>query len=677
MISRGRSLVAVMFVLLLAGMLLLSGCLARKLKPLNPCLVSGVVAEIAVTNIDKVDMLFMVDDSDSMGDKQAALRAQFPHLIQVMTTGMKSDGTMFPPAKDLHLGVVTSDMGLPGVDGIQNCVGLGKDGILQNKPSAAVQGCQTSYPPFLSFMAGSSDPTQTATDFACVAVVGTGGCGYEHQLEAPLKALWPSVDPMPNPDGSNRITFLADPVTGQGLLGHGDVENAGFLRNDPTQGLSLIAIIVLTDEDDCSASDTHPFTPAPYLDPNDPLVMEGPNLRCYYNKQALYPVERYVNGFKALRPGNENLVIYAAITGVPVDLVKPEVISKIDFSDQTQRDSFYAGILADPSMQEVVNTQGTPNPDDDTLQHSCVSDVGKADPPIRVVQVAQKFGENAIVQSICQSDYGPALDTIIAIIAKQLGAVCLPRPLVRNSNGLVGCNVVWELPPPGAAPISTPTMCHQQGFEFLLDPNQGGATTTPNGGAICRVAQLAVKTDPTTMAKQAIPTDTDGTMYSEGWFYDDFSDQVQTSCTGMSKQRVAFTNMAKPPTGVTVKLECLNETQSLANSRTDLAPNIEQPTIGSPCGDTAKLNGQPVMGDMACQVRLAAPSSKWKDGIDHSMFCHPKLNTCVLQCSTDSDCPPAWVCDSRPETLAATKRDGHENGSAICVNPTCGDSSGN
>ncbi|WP_159323350.1 hypothetical protein, partial [Klebsiella pneumoniae] len=77
----------------------------------------------------------------------------------------------FPPAKDLHLGVVTSDMGLPGVQGIMNCgPGLGpQDGVLQSKPSAQVMGCQASYPPFLSFKAGVNQPAQTATDFQCIA----------------------------------------------------------------------------------------------------------------------------------------------------------------------------------------------------------------------------------------------------------------------------------------------------------------------------------------------------------------------------------------------------------------------------------------------------------------------------------------------------------------------------
>src|SRR5262249_2053376 len=143
-------------------------------------------------------MLFMVDNSDSMGEEQTKLREQFPKLIQVMTTGDRNgDGKNdFPPAKNLHLGVITSDMGLPGIQGISNCLGLGQDGILQSKPSGSVQGCQASYAPFLEYKAGAGqDTNQVARDFQCIAVVGTGGCGFEAQLEAGLKALWPSVDP--------------------------------------------------------------------------------------------------------------------------------------------------------------------------------------------------------------------------------------------------------------------------------------------------------------------------------------------------------------------------------------------------------------------------------------------------------------------------------------------------
>jgi hypothetical protein len=663
-----------------AGLMFASGCLQRKLKPLNPCLVSGVVATVAVTNIDKVDMLFMVDNSDSMGDKQTLLRAQFPHLISVMTTGMRDSDPAhnFPAAKDLHIGVVTSDMGLPGVDGITGCTGLGLDGILQHNPSTAIQGCQASYPPFLTFMAGVNQPDQTAKDFQCIASVGTGGCGYEHQLEAPLKALWPSMD--------KRITFLADPISGKGMFGHGDVENAGFVRNDPVQGLSLIAIILLTDEDDCSSADTRPFSPPSYLDPNDPLAKVSLNLKGHpYAADALYPIDRYVNGYKGLRPGNENLVVFAAITGVPPDLVDPAtVLPKIDFTDATQRNGFYSRILADQRMKETINDNGTPgDPTDDRLVHSCVLDptksgaanmgqIGAADPPGRIVQVASKFGENAIVQSICTTDYAPALDVIIAIIAKQLGAVCLPRSLVRTSSGTVSCNVVWELPPPGKAPASTPTSCGGN-LPFLLQPGPDETQMTDMQGQICKVAQLAVvpNTIPATMINTQglgpVPSATGGQMFSEGWYYDDFSDEVKKNCTGMSKQRISFTSMAKPPTGVTVKLQCLNERQSLSNTRTDIQPGIEQPTVGSAC-DHAVINGVTLSGDAACAITLKSQKT------DTQMFCHPLLNVCVLACNSDADCPASWVCDTRPETLKATStRPGHANGNPFCVNPTCGD----
>jgi hypothetical protein len=213
---------------------------------------------------------------------------------------------------------------------------------------------------------------------------------------------------------------------------------------------------------------------------------------------------------------------------------------------------------------------------------------GAADPPIRIVKVAQGFGENGTVQSICQKDYAPALDQILKVIAKQLGAACLPRPLTRTADGTVGCNVVWELPPPGTAPSSTPTACHQAGFGFLLDPAKGAATTTHGGGAICRVAQMAVMD--TGGTKGYVPTITDGTMFADGWYYDDFSDEVKKGCTGPGKQRVAFTNDAKPPIGVTVKLECLNEIHTTAQS-TGAAPNscsvgaasASADLVGKPC----------------------------------------------------------------------------------------------
>src|SRR5205814_7848592 len=59
--------------------------------------------------------------------------------------------------------------------------------------------------------------------FSCMANLGTQGCGYEHQLQSTRVALYETVTR----------------------------ENAGFLRPN-----ALLAIILVTDEDDCSADTT-------------------------------------------------------------------------------------------------------------------------------------------------------------------------------------------------------------------------------------------------------------------------------------------------------------------------------------------------------------------------------------------------------------------------------------
>jgi hypothetical protein len=201
------------------------------------------------------------------------------------------------------------------------------------------------------------------------------------------------------------------------------------------------------------------------------------------------------------------------------------------------------------------------------LTPSCSSATGKAYPPRRIVQVAKQFGENAIVQSICQQDFCPALDVVIDMIGKQLGAVCLSRSLTRDADGLVGCNVYWELPKAGQAAGGAPTACGETGWEFLLDPGSGHAQQSDSGGAICKIAQLAVKQQGGSL--MPVPTSNAGTLFSQGWFYDDFSDEVKASCTGDTMQRIAFSASAKPPKGVVVKLDCLGELDSDSDAGTN------------------------------------------------------------------------------------------------------------
>jgi hypothetical protein len=616
--------------------------------------VSGVTQKIDITNIDKVDLLFMVDNSNSMEDKQMNLRQHVPQLVETLVSGRRfaMDPNPFPPVTDLHIAVVDSDMGLPGVTSIPGCTGNGHDGLFQHTPLASPENpqCDASYPNFLSYAASNPNgpsSMKVAQDFGCIANVGVTGCGFEQQLESALKSLWPA--------NNNLFQFLG-PSGQLDQRGHGDLENIGFLRNT-SRAPSLLVIIMLSDEDDGSTGEMELYRPSSMLAADswvEPSTRSDLNLRALIggNRNHLYNVQRYVNGFKALRPGQETLVMFAAITGVPIDLVDANATTGVDFANQGQRDAYYDRILNDPRMQNVPDA--TPSPKK-MVEPACLTSFGKGYPGRRYIEVAKGFGENATVYSICEPDYTPALDNVINLIVKFLYPVCLPRPLVRNLAGEVSCDVVWELPTAVDRPsLETPIACSERPG-FLSTPAADQPQQGPNGGNLCVVTQLAVVAG----APKA----------GDGWYYDD-SEDVKKSCRAATPQRVTFTALAKPPTGVTVKLQCLNQTQLIVESRPNVVPNNfgRIATIGSSCEPpTAAVAADPAFDvDILCAVQFADGTA------DTSLFCDPQTNTCVKGCVSSTICPPAWVCDSRPETLSGTATAKRPGGSPICVNPTCG-----
>ncbi|MDH5672134.1 MAG: hypothetical protein OEZ06_08295 [Myxococcales bacterium] len=368
-----------------------------------------------LVEVRKMDLLFVVDNSGSMAEEQAALSREFPKLVLALTSGdVNADGTMdFPGVQDLHLGVVSTDMGLQGIEGIPGCGGVGDDGILQHQAGPGTSGCATSYPTFLTYEAGIHEPQATADDFACIATLGTEGCGFEQQLEAGLKALTPS---------NSDLMFLSSSGFPDANKGHGDTENAGFMRPGGGDDASVVAVVIVTDEEDCSSRDTRHLVPPGFLADDSPLKAQGLNTRCFNNPDNLFEVSRYVDGFKRLRPGQEDRLVFGLIAGVPPDLVNADARSGVDFSDATQRDAYYDGLLADDRMQEVVDT--TVDPAIANLIPSCDTAIGKAYPPRRLVQVAKGMGESGLVQSICEDDFGPAVDALIEALAARVEELC-------------------------------------------------------------------------------------------------------------------------------------------------------------------------------------------------------------------------------------------------------------
>jgi hypothetical protein len=513
-------------------------------------------AAFSFSRLDKVDLLFVIDNSNSMTGEQAQLRMQFPRLMEALTTGLRStdDTRPFTPVRDLHVAVVSTDMGIPGVELRPSChADGGDDGRLLNRVSPDTGlTCADSYPLFLTYQAGQSDPRQLAQDFACVATLGTGGCGFEQQLEAPLKALTPRVllDEQGQPSDVEPVRFLA---TEQARTwGRGDLDpqrggNFGFLRNDPNDP-SLLVVVLMTDEEDCSVASTEHLKPNNQLPEDSPFRMEDINLRCFYHPELNHSIERYVDGFRALRPGREDLVVFSAIAGVPADLVSSEVIASTDFEDENARSSFYDNILDDPRMTLAVDPSTELGTGKGNLLPSCVraplpGEVvpSTAYPPRRIVELARAFGPNGMVQSICQDDFGPAIDMLVDTMAKPLTEMCMPQKLIRGDDDRVSCALVWQLPTAEQVEeqmldASTPTDCAALGE--LLD-----ASRPTQSDQHCAIRQLPVR---------------DGAVADggDGWYYDDFTPGLDAMCAEGLPQRIAFTDGARPPRGVAAKLEC-------------------------------------------------------------------------------------------------------------------------
>lgn len=371
--SRRLRRVGAAFTATIVGMAMAAGCLNRPVVEQDPQTSNVFVDQIRQTSIDKIDLLFVIDNSISMADKQAILAVAVPGLVERLVNPdcvlEDMDGNVldrqpapasgecegdfiieFNPVDDIHIGVITSSLGGHGgnicaPDGPQPYNPTKNDmGRLlptvrpdDNLPSSDPAG-------FLAWNGGDAAAREQLKQQFTTHVVTAGevGCGYEATLEAWYRFL---IDPSPPAEMVREGNFAVpakDPNTG--LMYVDDVvlqQRAAFLRPD-----SLVAIIMLTDENDCSIVDggvgwlaaqvpqqneTLPAgTAACATNPNDPccrscgLVESAPpsgcapitgdpgcsmdvsdslNVRCWDQKRRfgidlLYPIERYVAALK-------------------------------------------------------------------------------------------------------------------------------------------------------------------------------------------------------------------------------------------------------------------------------------------------------------------------------------------------------------------------------------------
>jgi hypothetical protein len=361
-----------------------------------------------------VDILVMVDNSSSMTSMQEKMVAQIPSFIaslEALPLGLPN----------IHLAVVSSDLGAPGdsTAGI-NCTPVGDNGVFQSAPRSAglfsmcTNTTLTAGATFISNVDGVANYSGKLADvFSCIALLGSSGCGFEHQLASVARALGADGNPPP-------------------------AQNQGFLRAD-----AELAIILLTNEDDCSAPATtklyslnggtqdlsNPLGPiANYRcnqfghlcnDPSSatPGALESPPLvrpsdatgnppalvmtNCESNDSStglLTPLSQLIDGIKALKAEPD----YDIVVGAIMSPTTPYIVEWLPSSGQPANEIWPA------------------------VEHSCgpTSDGSFGDPGVRIAQWVQAFGDNGVTASICDGSYAPAFQLIASKIGAHLkGAV--------------------------------------------------------------------------------------------------------------------------------------------------------------------------------------------------------------------------------------------------------------
>ena len=211
---------------------------------------------------DKMDILFVIDNSGSMIEEQNNLIQNFPQFIQVLEDYRTPAGTQLT----YRVGVidtskkVTVNMKMPGFPTPIPEPMPGSSGALKT-----VQGSGQKW------IEGPG--ADVSSQFSNIARVGTNGSGFEMPLEVA------------------RLAFSEREEDGT---------NAGFRHED---GTTLSVLVFITDEDDCShVEDTFECS----------MLTED----CCFDENT-HPVEDYYNFFNDLYQGKERWA--AIVVAGPVD----------------------------------------------------------------------------------------------------------------------------------------------------------------------------------------------------------------------------------------------------------------------------------------------------------------------------------------------------------------------
>lgn len=437
----------------------LFACLDHPLKPVEYEAQQEKQDSIALTVNKDVDILFVIDNSGSMGEEQATLAANFGAFIAVL----EEEGV----EANYRIGVTTTDNGNPWCDGTgpeggrlvasscrsrtQDFVFAGAEMIdatdeacldicpeewsnIAIQPSAIEGSADEAVRPWIENIEGATnlpDGLDTITAFQCLGPQGISGCGFEEHLESMYKALTRAET-----DGE---------------------ESQGFVRSN-----AILSIVHVTDEADCSINKAHETIFLPdgnrvfWSNPEDgaptSAVCWNAGVECDLAAGTCASADKNVDGGAAggtddavLRPMPRYIDRVQEIEDLKQDITPDqEVLVALIGGVSDTGETTYAASQIDPGFQT-----------DFGIGPGCESAAGRAVPPVRLREFSEAFqvGDQQNMFSICNDDYSPALRAIADAIADQVRPACMPA-CVADTDPTTEildpqCNLIQEAPQEG------------------------------------------------------------------------------------------------------------------------------------------------------------------------------------------------------------------------------------
>ena len=338
-----------------------------------------------------VDILFVVDNSGSMAQEQEILADSMGSLTEMLSQGV--GGTQL----DVRVAVATTDMGVSYDGGVYEdedemifaneqvrCFDEGDNGAFLEEPYDCPEVYEFVQDPGyitpVNHQTGELNWNGFVVSSACMmANIGTDGCNYEQQLSSVTAAIT-------------------------------DDEQKTFLRAN-----AMTAIVLITDEEDCSIADPAWFE-------LDELQKVTANLACGRHQDLLKHVtdlRAEIINAKTAATGVDatSSVMFTAIAGVPVGSVCEGRGDQIGDCMAVSPGVNGGGTMGSPDEVARMTIAGV---EQYYFEYACVRYAESADPeqeyPItaaypatRIVQLAQQFGDMGFVYSICNEDWRPVM----------------------------------------------------------------------------------------------------------------------------------------------------------------------------------------------------------------------------------------------------------------------------